>query len=76
MCVLSYRAQSRWWYLEKSVFLKYLLIEQHKKPRKNQAESFDFSTIYQKIRNEKAQRSTILEGEGSFVPPPPSAFSS
>ena len=52
---------------KKSVFLKYLLAEQHKKSRKNLAESFDFPTIFKKIRNEKAQQSTILEG-GSFVP--------
>ena len=62
MCVLSYIAQSREWYLKKSSFLKYLLTEQHKKSGKIQAESFEFSPILEKIRNEKAQRSSILEG--------------
>ena len=58
------------WYLKKRIFLKYLLAEQHKKSRKNLAESFDFSTIFKKIRNEKAQRSTILEGGVHSCPPP------
>ena len=55
---------------KKVFFLKYLLTEQHNKSGKNQAESFDFSTIYQKIRIEKAQRSTILEGGVHSYPPP------
>ena len=55
---------------KKVFFLKFLLAEQHKKSRENLAESFDFSTIFSKIRNEKAQRSTILEGGVHTCPPP------
>ena len=62
MCVLSYRAQSRWWYLKKKCFFEISLNRTAQKIAANQAESFDFPAIYQKIRNEKAQRSTILEG--------------
>ena len=55
---------------KKSVFLKYLLTEQHKNLRKNQAKSFDFPADLQKKIIQKAQRSTILEGGAILVPPP------
>ena len=55
---------------KKSVFLKYLLTEQHKNLRKNQAKSFDFSTDLEKKIIQKAQRSTILEGGAHTRPPP------
>ena len=70
MCVLSYRAQSRGWYLKKSVFLKQLLSEQQENLAKNQAKSFDFSRDLQKKISQKAQRSTILEGGDHMYPLP------
>ena len=70
MCVLSYRAQSRGGTSKKSVFLKYLLAEQHKKSRKNLAESFDFSTIFKKSEMKKLNGARFWKG-GSFVPRPP-----
>ena len=60
---------------KKVFFLKYLLTEQHKNLRKNQAKSFDFSTDLEKKIIQKVQRSTILEGVGPYVSSPP-AFSS
>ena len=55
---------------KKSVFLKYLWTEKHKKSRKILAESFEFSTILEKKIIQKAQRSTILEGGVHTHPPP------
>ena len=40
-----------------------------KKIPKNQAKSFDFSGFFEKKISQKAQRSTILEGGGAYVPP-------
>ena len=54
----------------KKCFLKSFLSEQHKNSAKILAKSFEFSLIFEKNRNQKAQRSTILEGGVHTYPLP------
>ena len=69
MCVLSYRAQSWGWYLKKSVFLKYLLTEQHKKSGGNQAEILIFLQFLKKSEIKKLNGARFSKGDGYIRTP-------
>ena len=71
MCALRYRAENRWWYGKKSVFLKYLLLNGKLGILDNFHNDGTVFSPASKKTNQKAQgKKKLARGERAYVPTP------